>query len=399
MNWEVYEARDKNKSLIINNISVYSKYQPCKDASMWIDSNYNSNYEAYHLIGLGLGYHLEALLKKDEFKQVTVYYLYKEEMFIFRKYGKVKYSNKRVEFKWIMDGITNFSENTQLLMPSIWIQTLASTHGKIKDYLDIIKLNQNSYRNSEESMIINFENNTRCYDTVFTPQKAKNKKACLVSAGPSLSQTVKWLKNINNNIDIYVVGAALKFIENNNIRPKGVFHSDSATSNLVQFENTKFKGKLYYLSTSNNKVVNNHVGEKCIVLQKGYYLSEQYAKLYSYQLVETGGSVATLGFSIIEALGYEELVLFGQDLSFQKENTHIIESTSNRIISSENSRLVISNNGESVKTTLGMLAFLYWFEKRCKETKLKVYNTSLQGAKIKYTEMMNEFEFKNWAEN
>lgn len=399
MIWEIYEARDRNKSLIINNINVYSKYQPCKDAELWIDSNYNSNYEAYHLIGLGLGYHLEALLKKDNSKKVTVYYLYKEEMFIFRRYGKVKCANKRVKFKWIMDGITNFSENTQLLVPSVWIQTLPPTNGKIKDYLDIIKLKQNSYRNSEESMIINFENNTRCFNTVFTPQKVKNKKACLVSAGPSLSQTVKWLKNINSHIDIYVVGTALKFIENNNIRPKGVFHSDPSISNLVQFENTEFKGKLYYLSTSNNKVVNNHAGEKCIVFQKGYDLSEGYAKSYSYPLVETGGSVATLGFSIIEALGYEELVLFGQDLSFQKENTHIIESTSNRIISSENSRLIVSNSGESVKTTLGMLAFLYWFEKRFKKTEMKVYNTSLQGAKIKYTEMINEFEFKNWAEN
>ncbi|WP_186439486.1 6-hydroxymethylpterin diphosphokinase MptE-like protein [Kurthia sp. Dielmo] len=43
------------------------------------------------------------------------------------------------------------------------------------------------------------------------------KKAALVASGPSLNQTVVWLKKHEHEFDIYCVGSALKILLNHNI--------------------------------------------------------------------------------------------------------------------------------------------------------------------------------------
>ncbi|MCT6817602.1 MAG: hypothetical protein M3043_14495, partial [Lysinibacillus fusiformis] len=81
MQFEKIEARDGNTTLKVNNILLYSKYRPITDTEKFIESEFNNDDKGYVLIGLGLGYHLHALLKLvTDSKPIFVYVLDSQEI-------------------------------------------------------------------------------------------------------------------------------------------------------------------------------------------------------------------------------------------------------------------------------------------------------------------------------
>ena len=385
MKWEKITARNGEESLTLNGKFIYSKYRPREEAWRWIDNEFDTNAENYLLIGLGLGYHLEKLADLVPDKEIYVYYFEQIE----KQFTQCNYRNVR-----ILSSLeeARLNENTQVLVPNAWIKAIGEDN-PLYPFLEDIKINQMSFKRSKEMMGNNFLENVKLRD--FSPYpKSLNKTACIISSGPSLNKTIHWLKESTENIDIFVVGSALKMVLEHNISPYAVILSDPKVNIKKQLENVEFGGPLFYLSTASHETVKLHKGKRHILFQKGYTEAETFASKINFPQLETGGSVATIAFSLIEYLGYEKLVLFGQDLAFRDDSTHAQQSTSGRSIKlNESYKTVISNSEISVKTSNNLITYLRWFNRKMERTNMRVFNTALYGAKINNVPFINEQKF------
>lgn len=388
-------AKNGELTLELNDVAMYSKYRPFNDAKHWIQAVVDRDATHYILIGLGLGYHLKALLDLVVDKHITVYYFEEKECEIFKENNKNWWQEKNISIVSRLDDVENDS-TLQILVPNALIKAIGINH-PLHNILEIIRLKQVSYKRASLEMSGNFNANVQLGDPSIEQIKSidSHRIACLVASGPSLNKTIHWLEKIQQQVDIFVVGSALNVLENHSIVPTGVVIADASSKNFNQFHETTFNGALYYLSTANYLVAKNHKGPRFILMQSGFSLSEKYAVEKQMPLLQTGGSVGTVAFSLIEALGYSSVVLFGQDLGFINNETHVKQSTSNQIVSTKRLRKVIANDGTEINTHVGLLAFLLWYDMRCQESKMRVYNTATQGAKIKNVELITEQQLYN----
>ncbi len=391
MHWQISTAKNGEATLQLNNIAIYSKYRPREDAKRWVSSEIHQDVPHYLLIGLGLGYHLQALDNLIVEKKITVYYFDQEEYTLFKENSNGTWWQK--SHIQIVNNLNKIDfDNMQLLLPNVWLKAIGEKH-PLFGLLEVIKINQVSYKKNAVKMLENFKHNHALGDETVKVD-SQNRLACLVAAGPSLNTTVEWLKVQQKNVDIFVVGAALKMLLENGVRPKATVLSDANDVTMAQFIDCEFSGELYYLSTANSKSILLHEGKRTILYQQGYKLAEQEAEKRHAPLIETGGSVGTTTFSLLEQLGYDQIVLFGQDLGFAEGNTHAILSTSGRDASTDLFlRRIAANDGSEINTSAMFQVFLSWYNEKIEQTKVKVFNTAVKGAKINNVPLINEMEF------
>lgn len=393
MQYDILTAKNSCPTLRINGISIYSNYRPYEDAQRWVASEYSRNYKQYLLFGLGLGYHLKALVETTDKEKILVYYFDEVELNLFLKYNQSElwWKEERIQLTYSFEGINLDAYETQVLIPQVWLQAIGENH-PIYAFLEIIKKNQIAYKKNEELMLFNFKQNLNLNDNYSCPTKT-NKQACLVAAGPSLDETIEWLKFVSEKMDIYAVGAVIKKLRLHNIQPTAVIISDANSVIESQLSDIDYKGPLYYLSTANHNAVKTYKGPRYILFQKGYIDAEREADMRGSHLIETGGSVSTTLFSLLELLKYEEIFLFGQDLGFNGEQTHANAAEVTKLKSDSKIRIVTGNDGEEVKCPFNLYAFLQWFNRKMSTTSVKVYNTAKQGAKIDHVPLINKEQF------
>lgn len=239
-----------------------------------------------------------------------------------------------------------------------------------------------SSRLLEDNFIKNIKNDNYYLDKL--KNKFTDRSACLIASGPSLNETISMLRLAKNKFFILCVGSSLKVLIKNEIMPDAIIITDPLSNVVSQIDELGFSGPLFYLSTANHEMSLLHDGIKIILFQEGYKLVTDFLGNVNRAKLETGGSVATTGISLIEFLGFRNLYLFGQDLGFHGDRTHTIQSTSGiNVASNMNFRKVPSNNGGFINTTSNLSTYHRWIEKKSKVSSMKIYNTARLGAKIK----------------
>ncbi|WP_318245169.1 motility associated factor glycosyltransferase family protein [Solibacillus faecavium] len=393
LDWQRDFAKNNEMTLSLNGTQLYSKYKPKEGALNWIQSEIDLDAEKYVLIGLGLGYHLEHLLNLVGDKKVYVYYFDEVELSIFLEIQcKNVFRYENVELRNEIKDLT-LNEKMQILIPNAWIKGIGEKHPLFKA-LNVIKINQLSYRLTKEKMIENFNSNILSNSDVISNINPK-RIGCLVAAGPSLDETVVWLKENQDFVDIFVVGAALKTVSKNKIIPTGVVISDASDLIKRQFDGLKYDGPLYHLCTANSETIKLMSGKKHILFQKGFSFAEEAAKKNGSPLIDVGGSVGTVTFSLLEQLGYQTIVLFGQDLGFPNDRTHSENSTSNTNVKLKDiKRKLKANDGSMINTNSMLYSFWNWYEEKCQSINIDVLNTASKGAKISNVKLINKMEFE-----
>ncbi|WP_155591962.1 motility associated factor glycosyltransferase family protein [Lysinibacillus cavernae] len=392
MNWEVATAKNGEATLTLNNYAVYSKYRPREDAWKWVDSEFEESKEQYFLIGLGLGYHAERLAQLAKGKRVIVYFFEKIEYELFLNNNESE--DLQIE---IIHDLKDFilNEKTQVLISGSWIRAIGQDHSLFA-YLEDIKINQVTFKKTADLMKNNFNSNMRISPEIQSYPKYKKEIACIVASGPSLNKTVSWLKEIQDKVEIFAVGSALKLLLLNGITPTAAIISDAKHDIIKQIEGSGYLGPLYFLSTANAKTVIKHEGDSYIIFQQGYPLAEVAAEKHKMPLLETGGSVSTVAISLLEYLGFEEIILFGQDLGFVGNQTHAKDSTSGRAVSDDlNIREVLANDGSFIHTTPNLQVYTRWIENKAKRMSKKLYTTSEQGVFIPKVPYINQKELNS----
>lgn len=381
MNWQIEEAKNQQKTVKLNDIYLYSKYNPQRDVEKFMSAEVDTVNKKFILVGLGLGYHLDYLVEHLENIEVQYILLDEQEKEVYLENNTKQYLQLPNVHAFKSDEA--FNEQAQIIIPQSFLSAIGQNH-PLFEFIEDIKIRQVSYKRFKEQMIENFSENIKRFTPLVKPNLTM-KKAALVASGPSLNKTISWLEKHQQEFDIYCVGSALKVLLAHQIMPTAVFMTDAQPTMLKQID-TRYNGILYFLSTANYQAVSEHPGEKQILFQKGFTRAEKFAEQYEQPLFETGGSVATTTFSYIEWLGYKELYLFGQDLGFSEMQTHAMGSTSGKEIKKYNQLLdVVANDHTIIRTTPNLLSYKRWFDQAFSKTSMKIFNTSERGAKLKNT--------------
>ncbi|ODV54844.1 MULTISPECIES: motility associated factor glycosyltransferase family protein [Lysinibacillus] len=386
MDWIVEYAKDGSYTLQLNGIYLYSKYRPKQDVEKFIEKELEIQSKQFILFGLGLGYHVEALLISNPTSTIYVVLADKEELKLCREFGATNIlDDKRINIITDKDYLKNIILNeTQFIIPLQWLKAIGTAH-PLFTFLEDIKLRQMSFQSDSEIMQKNFLANLT--NSHFFMRKfegiAKSEEAVLVSAGPSLNQTIKSLKEVSESCFILAVGSVLKTLLKEGITPDAIIITDPTHLVQEQIEHTEYNGLLFYMATANHGMTKIHKGKKTILFQEGYFLSEEFSASNAVPLIETGGSVATTGISLLEFMGFKIIYLFGQDLGFKNNQTHAnLSTSSNTFESNIKFQKVLSNSGNYINTYSSFNIFRRWFEQKAENSSMQIFNTAWDGAKI-----------------
>ncbi|MDF2946841.1 MAG: hypothetical protein K0S51_1520 [Bacillales bacterium] len=364
----------------VKSIQLCSKYNPEQEAKRFVQTNYKqiNDAERIFIYGFGLGYHILELAKYNKeliviecntavFKDIISDIDFTE--LFSKKNVKFLISSNISDIKDIFESI---GENTDLFLvhqPSLDIipDDLQGLKITIKNYS--IKIN--NIRNNSELLISNRNINLQRDELNFRSLKGifQGRDVVLVSAGPSLINSLSQLKIMSNNVIICCVGRALKPLLDYGITPDVTMLVDPHDIVNAQFEGIDkvhtSKIKLFYSESSCPKVIDNYFGEKYLV-----------------DTVDSGGSVATTFFSALAELKVKSIALIGQDLAYSYNKTHI---DSQALINKNNLLEVPGINNNTVLTSYSLNIFKLWFEDKANELKdsISLYNCTNEGAYIK----------------
>lgn len=223
----------------------------------------------------------------------------------------------------------------------------------------------------------------------------QKRPAILVSTGPSLSKSIDWLRMLSkqHKVVIFAADSALRYLINRGIRPDFVVTIDPVKWPVHFSKEESHDIPVFLRFDSNYKIIEQQTGD-LIYFGGTPYPVDLFAALgvdveKSFAL-DTGGSVATAAFTLCRMLGFEKIVLVGQDLCYDGEYTHV-----GNVVSVDEKKQgfgkvwIPGNDQEKVLTRQDWLRYLKWFEKELRlNPQLEVMNATSGGARIAGTRRM-----------
>ncbi len=219
--------------------------------------------------------------------------------------------------------------------------------------------------------------------------------AILIAAGPSLDKNIQDLKLAKNKAFILAVDTAVKPLIRAGIRPDAFITIDAMKlSNLVQIDEIKDTPVIAPI-TANNDILKEQRNKKIFYFD-GYFLGMQaYASVGKILAdVSTGGSVACSGFSLLYKMGFNTIILVGQDLALTGNKSHADGTFQDKMPEQDTSRMrrVKGNYEDKVPTREDFKMYLDWFNMYVEGVKkhrdVRVINATAGGAYIENTEVM-----------
>lgn len=369
----------------------HSNVNPVTEGKIFAEQYYSLEHSHYVVFGLGLGYHIKALLDLDDGLYIDII---EPDMEIIRTAFTVMdmewlYGNSRIRLIWDKDyknwhKILGEGKSLVIHYPSLRHIQNAETKLSVEKFF----IHDSGVRN----MQIQFENNFRdnivnCTRYVDELKAAfQDKKAVIVAAGPSLDKNVELLKDRSGDTIIVAVGTVFRKLMNLGIRPDYVIFLD-AQDHLYQLQ---LKGlehmdiPIICASTACKKIAAAYHGEKYLICQRGYDRAEDYVRKRGYQLYETGGSVSTIALDLCIRLGCRAIAYIGLDLAFTNNHSHAADTSAYEEVSEEDKLRTPAVGGGTIPTSRVFMIYNKWIADRIKkeDVKVPVYDATEGGALI-----------------
>lgn len=376
-------------------------------------------YAPVFLLGIGSGLYFKKIIADTDSSVAVV--IYEPSMNIFMEMLSQVDLKKEIEdrpvifivngynesvFKSVLDRVVSY-ENVEFLKVEIhpnyqelFAEDIVEKTKRIRKRTDDIIMNENSGSLFSAYLVRNQMLNMRyvCdgYHTKSLVETVPYQgPAILVAAGPSLNKNIKELKAAKNKAFILAVDTALKPLIRAGIYPDAFCTIDPKKPlDLVQMDEIK-DIPIIAPVTSNADIIEQQRGKK-IFYYDGYMLA-QHAYLSAGKLlpeVSTGGSVACSGFSLLYKMGFDTIILVGQDLAYTDNKSHA-DGTFKDEMPVENTKRMMRVKGnyeDTVPTLANLKIYLAWFEEYIegikKRRNVRVINATEGGAFIKGTELM-----------
>lgn len=421
------DAKNSQKTLKIKRDNAYlylhSKYDPIKEAELIIDKLEASEELTpdKHVVfyGLGLGYHLEAFLKrfpKNEFsiyepsaevfnhflnqakltglplrQLVTVQCGYDES-------GKIHLFNTLIS-KVNKDSVICNLPSYQMVFKDEYQEFLNQFREAIKNKTRLLRTNYTFKKRWILNSAINFK------EVLTTPSILqenngifKGKTAILVSAGPSLNYEIENLKLIKEKKMAYIfaVGSALNTLVYNDIYPDAMCTYDPLEENQVAFikvnELNITSIPVIFGSSVGFETLQNYQGPKYHMLTSQDTVSQFFLRRKNKTeliSVNDAPSIAVVTLELLNKLGFEQIILVGQNLAYKNKKYYadgidyqilIDEKTDQHLIKT------VDVNGNDVLTNESFNSMRKRMEADILSFGMTVINTTVGGAKIEGTQ-------------
>ena len=204
----------------------------------------------------------------------------------------------------------------------------------------------------------------------------------IVSGGPSLTKNMHLLKEAKGKALILAVGAVVKLLIENDIRPDLIISFDGNLDNYKHFEGLELPDvTLIYDPIIHYKIVEEHLGPKSIMMVHENWLAGVLGE--SPGELRPGPSIANTAFDLAYQLGADPIIFIGQDLSY--EDSYHAEGIGTVTDNRELTELIPGQDGNTVRTSKPLLTFLHWFEElfRSLGGERTIINATEGGANIR----------------
>lgn len=226
--------------------------------------------------------------------------------------------------------------------------------------------------------------------------KKENKKeryaAILVSAGPSLDYNIKDLLKAKGKIFTIAVDTAIRPLMRAGVIPD-MFITVDPVKDLFLFEQAGVSKIPLVLSIESRKGISEiHTGRHFYILNPGDYMANIMMK-YDKDIISTcsGGSVATDAFTLLRKMGFNTIILVGQDLAYPGNRSHAKAAYDDTVDKSDGIYFEVEDiHGGQVLTRMDMNHYRRWFEDQIAEDcNLHVIDATEGGALIHGSEIMS----------
>ena len=255
---------------------------------------------------------------------------------------------------------------------------------------------------------------------IYWKDRWKDKPALLVSAGPSLSESLEWIRSHQDQFFILACDTALKPLLRAGIRPHGAHILDAQKQTLLHFLNEDLSDLVLFADLVCHPSLPRHLKPGGWVFSSTARLiyrpdgSTEELKTPGTDLLESmcgfqgrlqsGGSVATSAFDLLRFLGFRSIYFAGQDLAWTFRQLHALsthhyerwnymvhrrlslESINERVMQKRDLVPVPSVDGKSIPGDFILSLYRSWFEQSIEslrtEDPVKCINLSRSGSHI-----------------
>lgn len=220
--------------------------------------------------------------------------------------------------------------------------------------------------------------------------------AIMVAAGPSLDKNIEELKKAKNRAFILAVDTAVRPLLNHGIVPDAFVTIDPEKPlELLQIDAAK-DIPVIAPPTANSDILDEQRGKKIFFSDRRILSIKAYEKAgHEMPTVETGGSVACNCLSLLYKVGFDTIILVGQDLAYTDNKPHA-NGTFKEVIEQEDTAGMLRVKGnyeDTVPTITNLKLYLEWFEEYIAAIKehrnVRIINATAGGAYIEGTELMS----------
>ena len=371
------------------NIYYHSTVDPMWEACKRAEYIYNPKKDSYSILGCGLGYLAYQLYLISQGSIVIRVFERDAKMVEYAKcYGVLDWipddnleividsdilsflhsaEQENVGFYMFPPELQEQPEDVRSILQELYVEY--SVDKKFKRYVDI-----NFYRNikSDSKPVAEFD---------FTQFK---KDYIVVAAGPSLDDTMDFLRENQGKKTLIAVGTVFKKLIENNIIPDLVVVLDPQARTYKQIEGIEEqKVPMLIAMSAYWRFAKDYQGEKYLVPIAQSKEIANYAIENKWDLWGCGGTVTSLGIEAAIRFGAEQIYLVGTDLAYPNGVSHATGTMDRSKKSMEDMIPVEGIGNQTVYTTRAFIIYREWIENRIAETpQISYYNMSHIGAKI-----------------
>ena len=374
-------------------VPLSSSVNPWQEAILYADVDSRQTGRCV-IIGLGMGYHVNYIVSSSYFKEIIILENDLEQFRICMMYTDMKaiLSDNRVKIvlcrqaedyaKWLKEDSKDNSTIYKIWYPSV--KTIEND--AIRELLENYWVNTTSSENLGNVMLGNFENNQELDDEPVDniKDKFKNKDMVIIAAGPSLDNSIDYLRKFLNrdNVVIVCVGKAAKKLISEGIMPGYIVVIDAKKGTRWQTKGIENCGvPLIYLSTAAHGLVSEYNGKRYIAYQEGIEPSKEYAEKNNLVVYQSGGSVATFVIDMAIRMECAHVICVGLDMGYIGDNTHA-GGIGRKIQNKKSLRKVESVTEGEIYTSKALDIYRRWIERRIENVTETGFINASGGARI-----------------
>jgi len=414
-------------------VRIHSAYDPIKEAERAVQSFSPGRASLVIVSGLGLGYHVELLKKNFRDKKFLVFEFSNEVIALCKRHNPE--CLKDIELVNSIGELNLFFDNINIAhLTGVSVYVHRPSYQLNPDFYDeMIETTKLNISSRVSDLLTRFEFEEKWIENIFKNigwlskvpsvsilfNRFKGYPGVIVSAGPSLRESLDLLEKIKDRAIILCVDTAFKVLHKYGIEPHFVMTLDSQKYSFKHFTGVKSKSTILISDVVGcPSILRYYSGRKIISTTAKYYKDKEGSNVRETTPimdwiernigtigdVQSGGSVATSAFDLLLNMGCDPIILIGQDLAYTGREIHCsgtyhnddwcpqinrfknLDTINQNIIRKRKIKYVDRFNSDGVVIS-DFVFDLYrnWFEDSSFKVKAQVINCNSGGAKIEHT--------------